>query len=115
MRKFTILITASIVLAYSCTKDTTTASTTVDCTGISAKFSTDIKPIFQAKCANIGCHPGKDMETYSTLKNHVNDGHIKRYISDRGTPPSGMTLAGGCTEAESKKVACWIQSGALDN
>jgi len=55
------------------------------------------------------------MENYSSLKAHVGHGHIKQYIADRATPPNGMTLAGGCTAEESKKVACWIQSGALDN
>ncbi len=55
---------------------------------------------------------------YSVVKGHTNHGghnHIKEYIADRGTPPSGMTLAGGCTSAESKIVACWLQAGALDN
>jgi hypothetical protein len=117
MKKNTFLFAALaiVLMIWSCTKDTTTAAATIDCSNVSAKFATDIKPIFQAKCGNQGCHPSKEMEVYASLKKHVNDGHIKRYIADRSTPPALMTLAGGCNDAESKKVACWIQSGALDN
>lgn len=118
MKKITlsILILAAIMHYVSCSKDSTSAtSTTVDCTGVSAKFAADVQPIFKAKCGSSGCHPAKDMETYSTLKPHVDEGHIKLYIVDRATPPSGMTTAGGCTTAESKIVACWIQAGAANN
>lgn len=111
---FTIFI-VSILCIWSCTKDSTSASSTVDCTNISAKFSQDIQPIFKSKCGNQGCHPAKDMENYNTLKTYVDNGKIKSYIADRNSPPSGMTTAGGCTQEESNKVACWIQSGALNN
>lgn len=116
MKKIFLFIPVLFLIGiFGCTKDSTTAAATVDCTNVTAKFAADIQPIFKAKCGNSGCHPSKNMENYTSLKVFVDNGKIKQYIADRSSPPSGMTAAGSCTAEESKKVACWLQNGAKND
>ena len=121
MKKISLLvISASLLAVYtSCTKDTTTAATTpspTTCDSVSAKFSANIKPIFQAKCGGNGCHPSNgDVLTYSALKGHVDDGHItSKVVNKTGgqMPPAGSTQL---TSDEIKKVSCWVSGGAQNN
>lgn len=120
MKKLTlsILALAAIMHYVSCSKDSTSAtSTTVDCTGVSAKFAADVLPIISGtKCTTSGCHPDNGiLTTYAAVKSHVDQGHMKTYVVDKTSkpmPPSGSTQL---TSDELKKIACWIQSGALDN
>lgn len=112
-----LVILTSLVLVYtSCTKDTTAAATASDCATISAKFASDVKPIFTAKCGGSACHPSNgDILTYTALKGHVDDGHVKKYVVDKTgspMPPSGSTQL---TSDEIKKVSCWLSAGALNN
>lgn len=118
MKKISLLvISASLLAIYtSCTKDTTTAATSTDCSSVSAKFGADVKPIFQAKCGGNGCHPSNgDVLTYSALKEHVDDGHItSKVVNKTGgqMPPAGSTQL---TSDEIKKVSCWVSGGAQNN
>lgn len=87
----------------------------VDCTTISAKFSTDVAPIIKSKCATSGCHDaagsagGTVLETYTQIAGM--SGRInQRALIDKTMPPSGALSA-----AEIAALTCWINSGTPNN
>jgi uncharacterized membrane protein len=91
------------------------ASGTVNCTTISAKFSTDVKTIIQSKCATSGCHNaagaagGAVLETYTQIV--AQSARIRqRCVIDKTMPSSGPLPA-----AEIAAIKCWIDSGAPNN
>lgn len=90
-------------------------SGTISCTGVSAKFSTDVNPIIQNKCATAGCHNaaagagGTVLETYAQILAKAI--RIKqRCVVEKNMPP-GTPL----TPAEIAVLKCWIDSGAPNN
>jgi hypothetical protein len=117
--KFNFLKTAFIVLTvfgvlYACSKSTDTTSS-VDCSGTTKSFSTDVNPIIQANCAtNSGCHgsgsnngPG-ELLTYSEIFNARS--------SIRPAVLSGsMPKTGSLTTAQKNAIICWIDNGAANN
>ncbi len=111
---FTIFI-VSILCIWSCTKDSTTASASIDCTNVSAKFSTDVKPIFTgSKCTTSGCHPANaDLSTYANAINHKD--HIQQYVINRSGNPMPPNGSPQLTTDEKNKVACWLQNGAKND
>ncbi len=91
------------------------ASGTVNCTTISAKFSTDVKPVIQNKCATSGCHNaagaagGAVLETYTQIA--AQSARIRqRCVIDKTMPSSGSLPA-----AEIAAIKCWIDSGGPNN
>lgn len=116
MKKISLaIIIASSLCVWSCTKDSTTATTSVDCTTVSAKFAADVKPIFTGtKCATSGCHPANgDLSTHGNIVSHKD--HVQQYVVNRTgspMPPSGSVQL---TTDEKNKVACWLQNGAKND
>jgi uncharacterized membrane protein len=87
----------------------------VDCNNISAKFSTDIAPMIQTKCATGGCHNaasaqgGQVFESYNQIKAAA--GRIRqRAVVERTMPKTGSL-----TTLEIGKLKCWIDAGAPNN
>ena len=87
----------------------------VDCTTISAKFSTDVKPMMQNKCATTGCHNaasragGTVLETYLQISGSA--ARTKQRCVVEKTMPPGAPL----TPSEIAILTCWINSGAPNN
>lgn len=90
-------------------------SGTVSCTGVSARYSTDVTPILQAKCNLAGCHNaasgagGTVLETYTQVaakKTRI----YQRCIVEKSMPP-GTPLS----PAEVASIKCWIDAGAPNN
>jgi uncharacterized membrane protein len=87
----------------------------VDCTTASAKFSTDVKPIMQNKCATAGCHNtagaagGVILETFAQIS-----GKAAR-INQRCVVEKTMPPAAPLTPSEIASLKCWIDSGAPNN
>ncbi len=86
-----------------------------DCTIISAKFSTDVGPLIQSKCATAGCHDaggsagGAVLETYtqiSALAARIN----QRCVIEKTMPPGGPL-----STSEIAIISCWISSGTPNN
>jgi hypothetical protein len=115
MKKTTLItLSAVLFLIWSCTKDTTTAST-VDCSTVSAKFAADVSPIMKgSKCTNSNCHPTNgDLSSYTAVKGHYDAGHLKsKVIDNRTMPPAGSPQL---TTDEYNKVKCWVSGGGLNN
>lgn len=91
------------------------SGTTTSCSSISAKFSTDIKPIMQNKCATAGCHDaagsagGTVLETYAQIA--AKAGRINQRCLVEKTMPTGGPLL----PTELASLKCWIDSGTPNN
>ena len=88
-----------------------------DCSTVQAKFSTDIKPIINSKCAISGCHDGNAVNNGANLiftSYALIIPHITR-IQQRALIEKTMPPTGPLTSAETDKIKCWIASGALNN
>jgi uncharacterized membrane protein len=87
----------------------------INCPSVSAKFSTDVQPIVQNKCATSGCHNasggagGTVLETYAQIAAKA-DRINQRCVVDKTMPTSGPLLP-----AEIAALKCWIDSGTPNN
>lgn len=85
-----------------------------NCSTVGAKYTADVSPIIQSRCAISGCHdagsingPG-ELTSFDKIKNaavQIKSAVVSRYM------PQGATL----TTAEIKKITCWVDSGAPNN
>jgi hypothetical protein len=97
----------------ACTKDG--PSNTDPCSGISAKFSTDVQPIINASCAiNSGCHATGSVNSGGPLTDYnkifAKKAEIKFQIETGQMPKTGSLTAD-----QKNKIICWINSGAPNN
>lgn len=90
-------------------------SSTINCTGVAASFSANVKPLLQSKCNVSGCHNaasgggGVVLETYTQVA--AKAGRIKqRCVIEKTMPPSGPL-----STADIATLKCWIDSGAPNN
>lgn len=88
---------------------------TNSCEGVNAKFTTDIFPLVQTRCATGGgCHgsgssngPG-EMNNFSQIKNAA--------INIKSAVESGrMPLGGSLSNTQIQLISCWVDSGSPDN
>lgn len=110
MRKFTILFVVSLILVYSCTKDTTSS-----CGTTTYKYSTDISVIMTSKCNQSGCHNVQqgdvpNLLTYANVKEHSS--HILSEINSGRMPKSGSPAL---TTDEKGKIVSWINACSPNN
>ena len=113
---FIVLIT---IFAFGCVKESGDIpgqpNPSNNCDNINAKFSADILPIVQNKCATVsGCHgngsfngPG-ELKSFTQIKNASNS--IKNAVNN-----GSMPLNGSLTTLELQQINCWVNSGALNN
>lgn len=117
MIKKLIIVFAGILLVFSSCynqKEELLYPDGINCNGVDAKFTVDVSPIIQSRCATVGCHeagsgngPGA-LTDYDKIRNAANQ--IKPAITSR-IMPKGSTLS----TDEIKKIICWINSGAPNN
>ncbi len=105
-----ILITG---LSY-CSKKETPSTTQVDCATVNAKFSTDIAPLIQSKCATAGCH-NNSAAGGTILLNYAQISSKSARINQRAIIQKDMPQGGSLTTLEIDKLKCWIESGAPNN
>jgi hypothetical protein len=117
MKKNLFFVAIIVVIILSCgKKDTTTPTTgTVNCSGVSAKYSTDASPVIASKCATSpGCHAVGATNTGGVLTNYTQISAKKSNIRAsviNGSMPQGSTL----TAAEKQAIVCWVDAGGLNN
>jgi uncharacterized membrane protein len=118
MKKFFFAVTlAFLMVLAACTydKEELVAPSDTTCTSMPAKYSTDIQPIMQSKCAISNCHNaataagGHILETYAQVKNAA-DHIMERVVIQKNMPPTGPLPT-----ADINKIRCWINSGAPNN
>ncbi len=113
------LIMIMIVFGIGCSKESGEPvngdAAGSSCEGINAKFSSDVMPLIQTKCATgVGCHgagstngPGA-LTSFNQIKNAA--GNIKNAVLS-GRMPLGGTL----TITQIKQISCWVNNGTLNN
>lgn len=114
MRKIVVLLGA-VALLNSCTYDKgeiLVAETPCD----SMSYTADIAPLVDSYCN--GCHYAGgtgtgDFTTYTELKLSADAGTLKREVFDQKSMPPAASP--GLTDAERKKIKCWIEQGAPNN
>lgn len=84
------------------------------CATTPAKFSTDVLPLIQSKCAIPGCHNaaasgGLTFQTYTQISAAKLRIHTQAVVQ-KTMPPTGPLLP-----AESDKLKCWIDGGGLND
>ena len=87
---------------------------TVDCSTLNARFSAQIAPLVETRCAIPGCHDassgnkGGPFTNYTQI--HAKAATIKAQVQS-GAMPEGSSL----TAAEIQMISCWVNSGAPNN
>jgi len=109
-----LLFAATVESCYYDSEQKLYHISSVDCTKISAKFSTDVMPIISSACATPSCHNstgvgGVVLQTYDQIKAKV-DRINQRVLVDKTMPPNGAL-----TPSELNIIQCWINSGAPNN
>jgi hypothetical protein len=94
---------------------------TVTCDTTNVTYTTDIKPIFTAKCNTVGCHDASTMASGYNFTTHAGtqpaalNGRIVgcvNWASGFSPMPKGAPKLSDC---EIKKITRWVNQGALDN
>jgi hypothetical protein len=111
-----VIVAAGILFMSGCYyhKEELLYPDSLNCTTTPARFSTDIAPLIQSRCAISGCHaagstngPGP-LTSYTLIKNAAPE--IKAAVVSRFMPKTG-TLS----QLEIKKISCWVDAGAPEN
>lgn len=111
MKKTIVLIPFIVlILAISCTKDTTS-----NCATTPYKYSSDISIILNAKCNTSGCHNasaagGLNLTSYAAVKEHSS--HIRDEINKGSMPKAGSPAL---TADEKTKIFSWIDACSPNN
>jgi hypothetical protein len=76
-------------------------------------YSGFIKPLIETKCAIPGCHvAGGSAPGDFTIYGNVN---ARATAIKTRTADGSMPKVGSITPEEIEKIACWVESGALNN
>ena len=113
---FTVMV---IMIAVGCTNNKEELlypnATNLDCTTISAKYSTDIAPIMQTKCATAGCHNASSSAAGIILQTHAQVASKANQIKQVCIVNKSMPPAGPLPVAQQNAIQCWINAGAPNN
>lgn len=115
IRKLTIALAFAFVMAgcyYD--KEELLYPEASDCSTINAKFSTQVAPLIQTRCAIAGCHDASSGNKGGPFTNYtqisLKAATIKAQV-ESGAMPEGSSL----TSAEIRLISCWVNSGAPNN
>lgn len=88
------------------------------CDSLSVKFSSDINPIIQNKCAVSGCHTSSAMAggiDYSIGYAAIDTARIRARVLIGPPANSWMPPTGPLPFSDRQKIECWINNGAPNN
>lgn len=111
IRNLTILIIAIALFATAC--DYNKSDVLPDCATVPTRFSSDVFPLIQNKCAT-ACHnssstnAGGPLTNYTQIKAKAD--LIKFMVETRQMPQ-----VGSLTDGEIKVISCWVDAGAANN
>lgn len=116
MKKFFVLLVASVVVAVSCTNDKKDETTdqTVECGSITTTFSANVSPLIASGCAKSGCHATGSDNGPGALTNYTqiyNNRVAIRAAVASGSMPKDATLSA----TQKATITCWIDGGAANN
>jgi len=115
MKPVLILILGLILVFFSCTKSGAGSGNSIDCSTVSASFSSDVQPVILSSCSySSGCHGSGSSQGPGALLTYQQI-YIYR-VSIRSAVASGrMPENGSLSTAEKNKILCWIDNGTQDN
>ncbi len=127
MKPVTLVISLAILVLITlsgCYKDVILPDVAVDPDGPpqAVSFSTDLAPLFDASCTDVGCHVSGGHKPYLTLdvsyQQIVNGGYVNTEIPKQST--LYIMINGEMREympsaADRQKVYDWIRNGAPNN
>lgn len=105
-----------LLLLISCSKDDSSTST-IDCTGLTPKYSTDIAPIINSSCAQGGCHDsgtragGYNLSSYANVVAGTKNSNFLKSIKHEGGVEKMPQGSAKLADDVIKKIQCWIQNG----
>lgn len=88
---------------------------TVDCTTVSARFSTDVAPLIKAKCATAGCHNAAGSAGGAVLETYTQIAGLSARVYQRCVVDKTMPTGGPLTTAETTIISCWVNAGTPNN
>ncbi len=110
-----------VLIHLSCTRDTVDPiDIECDPEGTSqTRYLTNIQPIINTSCANVGCHDGTNMSdevsdyrTYEGMLPELENGSIFTEVFELFTMPVPGTQANNNFSIEDKELLqCWIENG----
>ncbi len=116
LNKAALSLVTLLFLLLACNKDET--PDTVDCTGITPTYTSDIKAILDVSCAKSGCHDvethenGYDLSTYATAKPvSQNDRFLGAIQHKSGFTPMPEN-SGKLSQENIDLITCWVQNGS---
>jgi uncharacterized membrane protein len=87
----------------------------VDCTTVSAKFSTDVAPLIQNKCATAGCHNAAGAAGGTVLETYTQIAGVSARVYQRCVVDKTMPTSGPLSTTEIAIISCWVNSGTPNN
>lgn len=88
---------------------------TVDCTTVSAKFSTDVAPLIKTKCATAGCHNAAGFAGGAVLETYTQIAGLSARVYQRCVVDKTMPTSGPLSTAETTIISCWVNAGTPNN
>jgi len=108
-RSLFILIACQVIPLLSCENNIEEELQEIKECDPNISFSKVIKPIIDNNC--LQCHNGNqfpDLRTYESIR--INSNKIKEETQTRRMP-----IGGNLTTDQIEAIACWVDSGALNN
>ena len=78
------------------------------------KFSTDVLPLIQSRCATANCHDASASGGI-ILQNYTQVFTVKDRIKTRAVVQKTMPVFTPLNAAETATLKCWIDNGAINN
>lgn len=85
-----------------------------DCSTINAKFSADVMPIIQTRCAMAGCHDASSGNKGGPFTNY-NEIKFKAVIIKSQVVSGAMPQGSSLSADQIKLISCWVDAGAPNN
>ena len=116
MKKKLLYVLTGIIVVSGCyyDKEELLYPDGINCATVPARFSADVNPIIQSRCAISGCHAAGStngrgpLTSYDLIKNAAVE--IKAAVVSKFMP-QGSSL----TPIEIKTISCWVDAGAPNN
>lgn len=108
-----VMLLLAMVAAHGCYYENAGLEP-IDCTNVQPKFSTDVLPLIQSRCATANCHDASASGGI-ILQNYTQVFTVKDRIKTRAVVQKTMPVFTPLNAAETATLKCWIDNGAINN
>lgn len=112
--KLFVLSFSVVILLTQCKKEEIDI---VDCNGVTATYSSNVKAILDANCAKSGCHNasskkgGYELSSYDGSKSAGAKTAFLGSVQHKSGYSNMPKGASKLSDADIKTISCWVQSG----